>query len=266
MERCGATARLPPTLLTTAVLLPRRRLLARRPGRYTSPGISRSKGRRAARLQIEVASATSFDKLAVTGNMVLSGELDLRLTGGYTPHGRKSYDILDWNGALSGQFDVIILRPLGGMFTLDTSALYTTGVVTVIGPAPAYTADFDDNGRVDGGDLLQWRGDVGVNALSNADSDGDSDGADFLAWQRQLGSGAPGVAAADAVPEPCAVALIAMLGCGLGSSVGGDGRQFEGDATRRRRRTSGPSLESRRSGAPTPSGSPREFFPRLPSD
>jgi hypothetical protein len=162
-----------------------------------------------------LGSPTSFDKLAVTGNMTLSGELDLRLTDGYVPHGSQSFDILDWGGSLSGQFDVIILRPLGGMVALDTSQLYTTGVVTLIGPAAFFTADFDDDGDVDGADLVQWRGDFSVNALSDADGDGDSDGADFLAWQRQLGSGPPVVAAVKSVPEPCVLALISTAGWGL---------------------------------------------------
>ena len=113
------------------------------------------------RLQIQVASATSSDKLAVTGNMALSGQLDITLTGGYVPHGTKSFDILDWGGSLSGQFDFIILRPFGAMLTLDTSQLYTTGVVTIVGPGASYTADFDEDGDVDGDDLVQWRGDFG---------------------------------------------------------------------------------------------------------
>jgi T5SS/PEP-CTERM-associated repeat protein len=160
------------------------------------------------RLQIQLASPASFDKLAVTGNMTLTGQLDITLTGGYVPNGSQSFDILDWGGSLSGRFEYIVLRPFGGMVALDTSQLYTTGVVTLTGPAAPLTADFDDDGDVDGADLLQWRGDFGANALSDADADGDSDGADFLAWQRQLGSGAPAVAAVQSVPEPCALSLI----------------------------------------------------------
>jgi T5SS/PEP-CTERM-associated repeat protein len=170
-----------------------------------------------ARLQIEVASAASFDKLAVTGNMALSGQLDITLTGGYVPNGSQSFNILDWGGSLSSQFDFIILRPLGGMVTLDTSQLYTTGVVTLTGPTTSFTADFDEDGDVDGGDLVQWRGDFGINALSDADNDGDSDGADFLAWQRQLGSSPMLSATATAVPESRSAGLLLMasVGCAL---------------------------------------------------
>ncbi len=48
------------------------------------------------------------------------------------------------------------------------------------------SADFDNDGDVDGNDLAQWEGDFGLNGDSDADGDADSDGADFLAWQRQF--------------------------------------------------------------------------------
>jgi hypothetical protein len=73
--------------------------------------------------------------------------------------------------------------------------------------------DFNNNGAVDGNDLIQWQGDFGVNALSDADNDGDSDGADFLTWQRQLG-GPSSMAANSPVPEPTtarwALTILAM--------------------------------------------------------
>jgi len=179
-----------------------------------------------AMLQIELASDASFDKLAVTGIMTLGGRLDVRLTNGYVPHGRQSFDVLDWGGfGVNGAFSAIFLPTLGGTLVWDTSQLYTTGVLSVVGPpAPAFAADFDDDGDVDGADLTQWQGDFGANALSDADDDGDSDGADFLAWQRQLGFGAsaqssgsvPVVAAAGAVPEPATAWLAVLAGVCFG--------------------------------------------------
>lgn len=74
------------------------------------------------------------------------------------------------------------------------------------------TADFDDDGDVDGTDLTFWQPAFGTSAVGDADGDGDSDGADFLAWQQQLGlSSTPAAAAAGSIPEPtCGV--LAMLG------------------------------------------------------
>ena len=78
-----------------------------------------------------------------------------------------------------GVNDLINLNTASGSLTLngdvDVSALV------------ASTADFNGDGSVNGLDLAQWEGDVGLNGNSDADGDGDSDGADYLAWQRDLG-------------------------------------------------------------------------------
>jgi len=66
--------------------------------------------------------------------------------------------------------------------------------------------DFNRDGAIDSADLIQWQGDFGQTARSDADNDGDTDGADFLAWQRQLGGGP----AAAVVPEPATLALLAL--------------------------------------------------------
>ena len=72
-------------------------------------------------------------------------------------------------------------------------------------------ADFDQNGVVDGNDLMQWESDFGVNANSDADNDGDSDGGDFLHWQREFVS-VGHASAAITVLEPTSAAT---LGAGL---------------------------------------------------
>ena len=81
----------------------------------------------------------------------------------------------------------------------------------------SFSADFDNDGDVDGDDLSQWEGDFGVNGLSDADGDGDSDGADFLFWQQQFGSGvSPLASTTTQVPEPAsAVLLIASVIVGM---------------------------------------------------
>jgi hypothetical protein len=94
------------------------------------------------------------------------------------------------------------------------------------------TADFDNSGTVDGGDLTTWQASYNVDAGADADGDGDSDGRDFLAWQREFGMTAgtnaeasfvgvdftvnesPGSLAA--VPEPAS--LITLLSCLLALS------------------------------------------------
>ena len=78
-------------------------------------------------------------------------------------------------------------------------------------------ADFDEDGSVDGDDLVAWRGGFGTGATKatgDADADGDVDGSDFLVWQRQVGTTPPAVGAVGAVPEPGALVLA------LGAVVG----------------------------------------------
>ena len=97
---------------------------------------------------------------------------------------------------LSSEEGITALRPM----------LSVTFAAPIIG-------DFNDDGVVDGADLVQWGSDFAADAGSDADGDSDSDGTDFLIWQRQLGAGA---AANVAVPEPamwsflvaCAVVLM----------------------------------------------------------
>lgn len=160
-----------------------------------------------------LAPGTGYDQLHVAGQLSLGGTLAVSLIDGFTPVVGNSFDILDW-GSVSGTFSSISLPTLGSLLSWNTSQLYTIGVLSVV-EGIAYSADFDDDGDVDGDDLSKWQGDFSENGLSDADNDGDSDGGDFLAWQRQLGSGLPALAAVQSIPEPCALALISMAGCGL---------------------------------------------------
>ncbi|BBO32860.1 hypothetical protein [Lacipirellula parvula] len=103
-------------------------------------------------------------------------------------------------------------RPLAaGDYTLliqDTDNVVNYSLDLVLA-GPSIAGDFNSDGKVDGLDLEQWRGDFGVNQDSDADNDGDTDGADFLIWQRAFGSSAP----VSAVPEPAALtsAIIAAV-------------------------------------------------------
>jgi hypothetical protein len=81
----------------------------------------------------------------------------------------------------------------------------------VLNVVPEPSADFNNDGSIDGADLLKWQGDFGQNDDSDADNDGDSDGADFLAWQGQVGAGAPYVQSLPTVPEPASAALAVLL-------------------------------------------------------
>lgn len=162
----------------------------------------------AGQLLLELGSAVTHGRLEVAASATLAGTLKVEIVDDFIPVAGQSFDILDFTSA-TGQFTTLDLPQLADGLKWDASNLYTTGVLAV---SPVLSADFDGNGAVDADDLAQWQGDFGVNALSDADDDSDTDGADFLHWQRQFGSPSPMFAAANAVPEPGGMLLVAAIG------------------------------------------------------
>jgi T5SS/PEP-CTERM-associated repeat protein/autotransporter-associated beta strand protein len=161
-----------------------------------------------ATLEIEIGGVLTgqWDTLAIGGNASLNGALEVKLLDGFEPVLGNSFTILTTDaGNVGGPFDELILPLVNGV---GFDIVYNPKSVVLVA-RPAYTADFDEDGDVDGDDLVQWQGDFGANALSDADDDGDSDGHDFLEWQRQLGSVAA-MAAPSPVPEPEMGLLIAL--------------------------------------------------------
>jgi hypothetical protein len=84
------------------------------------------------------------------------------------------------------------------------------------------TADFDEDGDVDGDDFGIWSigfGTVapnGTKAIGDADGDLDVDGDDFGIWSIQFGNvGPPAGAAASTVPEPASLALLGLAGLAM---------------------------------------------------
>jgi T5SS/PEP-CTERM-associated repeat protein len=177
-------------------------------------------------LDIQLASATSFDSLAVSGNAALGGVLNVTLLNGYVPAAGVTFNILDW-GSRSGTFSTVNLPSLQSPLAWDTSQLYVDGSLSVTSPSFFHAADFDENHAVAGADLAKWKTGFGVaigatHMQGDADGDGDADGADFLLWQRQLGMSSPGLTSQPA-PEPpvsavLAGALLALLARGIGPS------------------------------------------------
>lgn len=97
----------------------------------------------------------------------------------------------------------------------DGGAVYQIDNFRLLTEVPGLTADFNDDGAVDGEDLTIWEREYGPSGDADADGDGDSDGNDFLHWQREVGRSAVQATAA-AIPEPSTwilIALAALAGC-----------------------------------------------------
>jgi len=190
-------------------------------------------------------TGTSHSTINVTGDAnIINGAFKVELSG-FTPVSGNSWTIIEAGADLTDEQNAIdALVNAGGYPALTHNAgasignLIGTFVSTDFSMAPLspglswnvsyadnkvtlsvtgtaqFTADFNDDGKVDGADLAKWKGDFAMNANSDADGDGDSDGNDFLIWQRQLGSGVPAAASIAAVPEPAA-ALILTWGAAI---------------------------------------------------
>jgi autotransporter-associated beta strand protein len=84
-------------------------------------------------LSIELAGTTpgtQYDQLHVSGALTLGGQLNVSLTGGFSPSAGNTFDILDF-GTLVGTFSTIALPGLTPGLTWDTSQLYINGTLSV---------------------------------------------------------------------------------------------------------------------------------------
>lgn len=183
-------------------------------GRYTQFG--------SGQLQIDLASATAFDVLEVTGAASLKGSLAVGLMDGFTPGANDAFEILTTTLALSGRFNQVSLPSLAA--GLGWRVEYSAKAVTL--RVEEMTADFNSDGKVDAQDLAVWKTAMSGGLAADATGDGHTDGADFLAWQRQLGAANGGASLVEQVPEPAmwqmllAAALFLRRGVFRGAPAG----------------------------------------------
>jgi autotransporter-associated beta strand protein len=164
-------------------------------------------------LDVELGGANAgvdFDKLVVNGAATLGGTLNISQLEGFTPTPGSTYEILSATGGVTGTFENIVWDGLTGW-----DVQYGANTATLVAAGGGFTADYDEDGDVDGDDLDRWTADFGkqtaaLHTEGDSDADGDVDGADFLTWQQQVGSGLPSTPAAASVPEPAAAALVTL--------------------------------------------------------
>jgi hypothetical protein len=130
--------------------------------------------------EIVAPTADAISELNLTSSTLFSEGGKISLGTGYTPGAAE-------DAGLTFEYTLA-----GSDTTMFGFVQYVTG----------FSADFNNDDKVDGVDLSKWQGAFGVDASADADGDGDSDGADFLAWQQQHLSGVPLQATSEAVPEP----------------------------------------------------------------
>jgi fibronectin-binding autotransporter adhesin len=134
----------------------------------------------------EIASTASFDRLVVTQHAALSGQILLRLLGGFTPTAGDSFDLIDWN-SVGGAFNVFQYPGLPAGLDWDFSQISTTGVVSVVN-IPVLPGDYNEDGSVDAADYTVWRDKLGsATTLPNDDTAGVGPD-DYTRWKNNFGN------------------------------------------------------------------------------
>ena len=103
--------------------------------------------------------ATNFGKLDRSPfTLDLAGALAVTLGSGFSPALGNSFDLLDFGNTTSA-FSSLQLPPLASGLKWDSSALYTTGTLSVAAGLPG---DFNQNGVVNAADYVIWRKHLGT--------------------------------------------------------------------------------------------------------
>jgi hypothetical protein len=184
-----------------------------------------------ATLGFEIFNATGTSLIDVVGVADLDGAvIDLDLMGGFTPTAGATFDLLTASAFGSTGSGTTQNVGTGEAFTLasEDSGVFSLALVpggrgeilraTFLGTS-TNDADFDNDGDVDGADFLTWQRGLGLsgaaatNAAGNANGDTVINGADLTVWKSEFGP--PAVAAAGAVPEPSAAALLLIAAAGF---------------------------------------------------
>jgi uncharacterized delta-60 repeat protein len=104
--------------------------------------------------------------------------------------------------------------PLYVGFSSTEATFGTQPQLSITYTMPIEPGDFNEDGSVDGEDLLIWQAAYGSTDEGDADEDGDTDGRDLMIWQRNW-TPAGGIQAFTSVPEPCSWLMLLLGGLAL---------------------------------------------------
>jgi len=171
----------------------------------------------AASLEIELGGTVAgdeYDHLDIAGDLTPGGALQIVLIDEFLPEVGDTFDILDWDTLAGAEFDVVDTPQLVGRKAWDTSDLYDTGEISVIG---MLDGDTDVDWDVDAVDLANFAEVFGGDGDWHTDFNGDGrvDLEDFCLMRANFGAGvgpAPGNDLAAATPEPATFTLLTIGG------------------------------------------------------
>jgi hypothetical protein len=122
-----------------------------------------------------LSAVTGHDAVAVDGDVVLDGTLEIALLPGFAPQVGQQFTVLTCTGRISGAFASVVSRQAGtfGVQVKRNQVVLTLQAVHVDG-------DLNGDGIVDGADLGALLGEWGsADSLADLNNDGIVDGADL---------------------------------------------------------------------------------------
>jgi T5SS/PEP-CTERM-associated repeat protein len=165
-------------------------------------------------LQIQLASLTSFDKLAIDGHATIAGTLHASLFGGFTPAVGSAFQVLTATGGISGRFTLDF--PTFGTLNGPRWVLFYSNSDVVLKLVNLPSGDYNGDGVVDAADYVVWRKSLGQTGLAlpaDGNHDHQVDQGDFDVWRAHFGQAVGSGSDIDAngtLPEPTALALLLM--------------------------------------------------------
>jgi hypothetical protein len=156
-----------------------------------------------------------YDTLSVTGDTLLDGTLDVRLTNNFAPLVGDTFTIVSTSdGNHAGGFAVELLPNLPGGLAFDV-VYNPQSVLLVVVEASNLLGDYNGNGAVDAADYVVWRnssGQAGAGLAADGNNDGMVDQRDYQMWRNHFGQSVDrSPIASGAVPEPATTAFLVIV-------------------------------------------------------
>ncbi len=175
-----------------------------------------------ATLNLELASASSFDTINLTGatlaggGVALTGTINLSLLGGFSPANGATFDVINMVGTADAPMTITGLTLTGATgFTASviTSGDSLTKTLRLTKSGSILAGDYNGNGTVDAADYTLFRDAQGTSTVLLNDPIGGVIGlAHYNQWKNNFGATASAaIAASSAVPEPASLVMLSLV-------------------------------------------------------
>lgn len=157
--------------------------------------------------------ASEYDRLAISGSVLLEGDLRLTLVDSYSPLQGDAFELIT-AAVVEGEFDNVELSTSMLDEKLTFKIVYESQRVLAV-VAPILDGDYNADGMVDAADYTVWRDSFGLTVVPYSGADGDGDGIvnqdDYQLWANNYGAVIPLAGASLSVPEPSSASLLLMF-------------------------------------------------------